>query len=145
MRGVKLPRPNRTRESLIQPPLNQPSTNRDDRAPLTARPRRLAGRYNDGRRHVAAIASGLYNSAALAFNFDNGTDAQAWGPRGAFAAQQAALAGGALDPAALAFRRDYAHLVSLLHAACLAWLRCDPDPGNLRPHDRAAPPAWDST
>jgi predicted membrane chloride channel (bestrophin family) len=102
-------------------------------------------RYSDGRRTLAAMTASFYTATASAFNCDNGTDQQNWGPRGARERQAAAAAAGELDPAAVAFRRDYAHLVSLLHAACLAWLRCDPSLDNFCAHDRAAPPAWDSS
>jgi hypothetical protein len=102
-------------------------------------------RYNDGRRHLAAMTANFYEGASFAFSFDNGTDQQSFGPHGVWAAQQAMLAGGELDPAAAAFRRDFVHVVSLLHATCLAWLRCDPSLDNFCTHDRAAPPAWDSS
>jgi hypothetical protein len=102
-------------------------------------------RYSDGRRSLAAMTASFYTATALALSYDNGTDQQNWGPRGARERQAAAVAAGELDPAAAAFRRDFVHVVSLLHAACLAWLRCDPSLDNFCAHDRAAPPAWDSS
>ncbi len=85
-------------------------------------------RYMEGRVQVALMSGAWADAAALAASFDSG----------------AAACAPACAAAAAAFRADLAHALSLAHALCLAALRADPDLANLRAHDSAAPPPYDS-
>lgn len=83
------------------------------------------------------MTASFYSSCALALSFDGGSKS------GTFSATASSRRSGS-DPSAESFRLGIIHAYSMLHAACVQYLRCDWDLDNLTAHDEDCLPPWDA-